>query len=175
MNMNTNGPPQRAMAPSGGREPHAVGSVGATWQRVAFFDLDHTLIPFDSDYAWGAFTTERGWTNGAEFERRNDAFYEQYKAGTLDIHAYVLFSTEAIRRQGAIKSIAAHADFMRTVVQKGIQPQAQELVQKHQKAGDPPDSQGVGCGRTDCDRAGNRHHFGLVHRRNPGYAIVPRR
>ncbi|MBC7917680.1 MAG: HAD family hydrolase [Rhodoferax sp.] len=136
MNKSTAGPPQGATAPSGGSEPHAVGSVGALKPRIVFFDLDHTLIPFDSDYAWGQFTTQLGWTDGPEFDRENDRFYADYKAGTLDIHAYVRFSTEAIRRQGATKSIAAHADFMGAVVQKDIKSQALELVRQHQQAGD---------------------------------------
>ena len=107
-----------------------------TLKKLALFDLDHTLIPLDSDYAWGEFTTARGWTDAAEFKRQNDAFYEHYKAGTLDVHAYVRFATAAIVRQGATNSIAAHADFMGAVIQKSIQPQALELVQAHQRAGD---------------------------------------
>ena len=43
-----------------------------TLPRVALFDLDHTLIPIDSDYAWGEFTTARGWTDAADFKRRLD-------------------------------------------------------------------------------------------------------
>jgi hypothetical protein len=31
--------------------------------------------------------------------RRNDEFYAQYKAGTLDIHDYVRFAVDAVRRQ----------------------------------------------------------------------------
>lgn len=104
--------------------------------RIALFDLDHTLLPIDSDHAWGEFTIARGWVDPVAFKRCNDAFYEQYKAGTLDVHAYVRFATEAMRRQGAAPSIAAHADFMRDVVQKAIMPQALELVQSHQQAGD---------------------------------------
>ena len=107
-----------------------------TLQKLALFDLDHTLIPIDSDYAWGEFTIARGWTDPVEFKRQNDAFYAQYKAGTLDVRAYVRFATEAVRHQGATNSIAAHADFMSTVVQKAIQPQALELVEQHQRAGD---------------------------------------
>lgn len=107
-----------------------------TLKKLALFDLDHTLIPLDSDYAWGEFTTARGWTDAAEFKRQNDAFYEHYKACTLDVHAYVRFATAAIVRQGATNSIAAHADFMGAVIQKAIQPQALELVQAHQRAGD---------------------------------------
>lgn len=109
-------------------------TTGAT--RLALFDLDHTLIPLDSDYAWGEFTTARGWTDANEFKRQNDAFYEHYKAGTLDVHAYVRFATAAIVRQGASSSIAAHADFMRAVIENAIKPQALKLVRDHQAAGD---------------------------------------
>lgn len=103
---------------------------------LALFDLDHTLIPFDSDYAWGEFTSRLGWNDPVEFKRRNDAFYTQYKAGTLDIHAYCRFATEAVCRQGESRSLAAQAQYMSEVVQKGILPQAQALIAQHQSAGD---------------------------------------
>lgn len=104
--------------------------------RIALFDLDHTLIPFDSDYEWGEFTIRLGWCDGQEFKRRNAEFFAQYQAGTLDIHDYVHFATQAIRQQGATNSIAAHARFMREVVQKGIKAQALALVRQHQDAGE---------------------------------------
>ena len=104
--------------------------------RIALFDLDHTLLPIDSDHAWGEFTIARGWVDPVKFKSRNDDFYAQYQAGTLDVHAYVRFATAAICRQGAISSIAAHADFMRASVLKAIKPQALALVQEHQRQGD---------------------------------------
>jgi HAD superfamily hydrolase (TIGR01490 family) len=104
--------------------------------RLALFDLDHTLIPFDSDYSWGEFTLGLGWNDAGDFKRKNDAFYEQYKAGTLDIHAYCRFATSAVCREGQAKSQAAHAQYMQQVVQPGILPQALELVRQHQAAGD---------------------------------------
>ncbi|MBK1684418.1 HAD family hydrolase [Rhodoferax fermentans] len=104
--------------------------------KLTLFDLDHTLINTDSDYEWGVFTTALGWNDAADFARQNDAYYQHYKAGTLDIHDYMRFATRAIRQQGASKSEAAHADFMRSVVQKAIKPQALDLVRQHQAAGD---------------------------------------
>ena len=104
--------------------------------KLALFDLDHTLLPIDSDYAWGVYTSTIGWTDPVDFNRRNDEFFAHYKAGTLDIHAYVRFATAAMRRQGAINSEAAHDHFMRTVVQPVIQTQALALVREHQRAGD---------------------------------------
>ena len=107
-----------------------------TLRRLALFDLDHTLIPIDSDYEWGEFTIALGWCDATEFKRCNAEFFEQYRAGTLDIHDYVRFATQAMREQGAIKSIAAHARFMSEVVQKVIKSQSLELVARHRAAGD---------------------------------------
>lgn len=105
-------------------------------RRITLFDLDHTLLPIDSDYSWGVFTTRIGWTDPVEFARRNDHFYAQYQAGTLDIHDYVRFATEAIRLQGREAALAARAQFMQTVVQPAIRSEALDLVRAHQAAGD---------------------------------------
>ena len=104
--------------------------------KLALFDLDHTLIPIDSDHAWGEFATRIGWADAGEFKRRNDAFYEQYKAGTLDIHDYIRFTTEPVRRHGASASAQAHARFMREVIAPAIRPEARALVEQHRQAGD---------------------------------------
>ncbi|MBX3586655.1 MAG: HAD family hydrolase [Ramlibacter sp.] len=104
--------------------------------RLALFDLDHTLLPIDSDYSWGVFTTTIGWTDPVVFRQKNDEFYEHYKAGTLDIHDYVRFAVEAARVRGASQSMAAHADFMRTVIEPALTEAAQALVRQHQAAGD---------------------------------------
>ena len=104
--------------------------------KLALFDLDHTLIPLDSDYAWGVFTTTIGWTDPVEFAQRNDDFFAQYKAGTLDIHDYVRFATEAVRLQGPQQAAAAHRRFMQEVIQPNIRPVALDLVRGHQRQGD---------------------------------------
>jgi HAD superfamily hydrolase (TIGR01490 family) len=103
---------------------------------VALFDLDHTLLPIDSDYAWGVFTQEIGWTDPVTFQQRNDEFYEHYKAGTLDIHDYVRFATEAVRLRGPAQAEAAHARFMQTVILPAIREEALALVREHRAAGD---------------------------------------
>lgn len=102
---------------------------------LALFDLDHTLLPLDSDYEWGEFTIGLGWCDATEFKRRNAEYFEHYRAGTLDIHDYVRFATQAIREQGPIKAQAAHAQFMREVIEPALHPQALALVQQHRDAG----------------------------------------
>ncbi|HYF20981.1 MAG TPA: HAD family hydrolase [Ramlibacter sp.] len=104
--------------------------------KVALFDLDHTLLPIDSDYSWGVFTQAIGWTDPVEFKRRNEDFYRDYQAGTLDVHAYVRFATDAIRLKGEAASLQARERFMADVVRPVIRPRALELVQGHQRAGD---------------------------------------
>ena len=104
--------------------------------KLALFDLDHTLLPIDSDYSWGVYTTDIGWTDNDHFRQRNDEFYAHYQAGTLDIHDYVRFSTQATRLKGAAEAARAHAHFMQTVVLPVIQPQALALIGAHAKAGE---------------------------------------
>ena len=104
--------------------------------KLTLFDLDYTLLPLDSDHAWGEFTSTLGWTDAHEFKRRNDAFYAQYQAGTLDIHDYVRFATAAVRRRGAAAAEQAQARFMREVIEPAVTPAALALLHAHQRAGD---------------------------------------
>lgn len=104
--------------------------------RVTLFDLDHTLLPIDSDYSWGEFTQRIGWTDPVEFKRRNDAFYAHYLAGTLDVHDYVRFAVEALRVRGPAAYEEAHARFMREWIVPAMQPVALDLVRGHQARGD---------------------------------------
>ena len=103
---------------------------------LALFDLDHTLLQIDSDYAWGVYTTRIGWTDAEAFARRNDEFFAHYKAGTLDIGDYVRFATDAVRERGPQAAAAAHADFMREVVEPALLPAARALVEEHRARGD---------------------------------------
>lgn len=104
--------------------------------KLALFDLDHTLLPMDSDHAWGQFTVKLGWRDADGHTRANDAFYEQYKAGTLNIAEYVRFATSAVREHGLTKANEAHARFMEEVIRPAIRPAALDLVRRHQAAGD---------------------------------------
>ncbi|RZI66484.1 MAG: HAD family hydrolase [Variovorax sp.] len=104
--------------------------------RVALFDLDHTLLPIDSDYSWGEFTQQIGWTDRVEFKRRNDEFYAHYVAGTLDVHDYVRFAVEAIRVRGEAECSTAHEQFMRDWILPNVRPVALDLVRGHRAAGD---------------------------------------
>ena len=104
--------------------------------KLALFDLDNTLLPLDSDYAWGEFSQHIGWTDPVSFKARNDQFYADYQAGVLDIHDYVRFATDAVRLKGAEQAAKAHRQFMSEIILPAVKPAALELVKQHQAAGD---------------------------------------
>jgi HAD superfamily hydrolase (TIGR01490 family) len=104
--------------------------------KLALFDLDNTLLPLDSDYAWGEFSQRIGWTDPVSFKARNDQFYADYQAGVLDIHDYVRFATDAVRLKGAEQAAKAHRQFMNEIILPAVKPAALELVKQHQAAGD---------------------------------------
>ena len=103
---------------------------------LCLFDLDDTLLPLDSDHAWGEFVTQLGWVDAAEFGRRNDEFYAQYKAGSLDIAAYIAFATEPLRARSPAEAAAAHDRFMHERIMPNLRPAALELVRSHRDRGD---------------------------------------
>lgn len=105
-------------------------------RRLALFDLDGTLLPIDSDHAFGEFMIALGWADAAEYRRRNDAFYEQYKAERLDIDAYVDFCTVPWRDRSAAEQAAAQARFVDEVARPALRESALALVQRHRAAGD---------------------------------------
>lgn len=106
-----------------------------TRKKIAMFDLDHTLLPLDSDYSWGRFTAGLGWVDRAEFDRQNEKFFLDYRAGKLDMDAYVAFATAAFLAQGQAAAEAAHARYLQDIIAPAIHPQAVELVQDYRKQG----------------------------------------
>jgi len=103
---------------------------------LTLFDLDGTLLPGDSDHAFGEFVVKLGWADARAFKARNDAFYADYLAGCLDIHAHVDFATAPWRDRSAQDLQRAAARFMDEVVQPMLMPAALALVEKHRVQGD---------------------------------------
>jgi HAD superfamily hydrolase (TIGR01490 family) len=103
---------------------------------LALFDLDHTLLPIDSDYEWGQFLCRIGAVDADAFKRRNDDFFAQYQAGTLDPVEYLEFSLGTLAGFPRAQLDQMHAQFMREVIAPAIKPAARALLQKHLDQGD---------------------------------------
>lgn len=103
---------------------------------LTLFDLDHTLLPLDSDYEWGQFMCRIGAVEPVEFARRNAEFYEQYQAGTLDPVEYLEFAFGNLARFPRSQLDAWHRQFMDEVIRPAMRPAARDLVRRHLDAGD---------------------------------------
>ena len=66
--------------------------------KLALFDLDNTLLAGDSDFEWAQFLIEQGVLDREVYEARNQEFYDQYKAGTLDIYEFLDFQLKPLSR-----------------------------------------------------------------------------
>jgi HAD superfamily hydrolase (TIGR01490 family) len=103
---------------------------------LCLFDLDGTLLPIDSDHAFGEFMVAIGWADAQRFRERNDAFFADYQAGRLDLAAYVDFATSVWRARPPAEAEAAREHFMREVLRPQLRPAAVDLVRSHQQQGD---------------------------------------
>lgn len=103
---------------------------------LCLFDLDGTLLPIDSDHAFGEFMVVIGWADAQRFRERNDAFFADYQAGRLDLAAYVDFATSVWRARPLAEAEAARERFMREVLRPQLLPAALDLVRSHQRQGD---------------------------------------
>ena len=99
--------------------------------RIAIFDLDHTLIPVDSDYEWGQFLCRIGAVDKAFFEQRNNDFFVQYQTGCLDPLEYLAFALGALTPFSAAQLKAMQEQFMQEVIHPVLLPAAHKLVAQH--------------------------------------------
>ena len=98
---------------------------------LALFDLDNTLLNGDSDFEWSQFLIRTGVLDRELFEVKNLAFYEQYKAGTLDIHEFLDFQLKPLSRHSRKVLDAWHQQFMRESIMPMITKPARDLVNQH--------------------------------------------
>jgi HAD superfamily hydrolase (TIGR01490 family) len=103
---------------------------------LALFDLDNTLLSGDSDFEWAQFLIEQGVIDRELYEAKNLRFYEQYKAGTLDIHEFLDFQLKPLSRHARKTLDTWHEEFMRRKVRPMMGEAAQQLVARHLAAGD---------------------------------------
>ncbi|MFM1880107.1 MAG: hypothetical protein RLZZ344_341 [Pseudomonadota bacterium] len=104
-------------------------------QHLALFDLDHTLLPIDSDVAWAEELVRRGVVDAQWHRHRNDYFFAQYKAGTLDIDEFLAFQLGPLGAHPRATLEQWRAEFVSDQILPQIQPAARDLVEQHQASG----------------------------------------
>ncbi|KHO64918.1 HAD family hydrolase [Pseudomonas flexibilis] len=103
---------------------------------LALFDLDNTLLAGDSDHAWGEFLCRRGLVEVDSYRARNDAFYQDYLDGCLDVQAYQDFCQELLGRSEMAQLASWHREFMAEFIEPIVLAKGEALLRRHQEAGD---------------------------------------
>lgn len=103
---------------------------------LTLFDLDHTLLAGDSDYLWGRFLVQRGLVDGDAYERQNQIFYDQYRAGTLDMAAFCRFSFAPLAAHPLSQLLQWRQAFLHEIIVPVIAPLSAELLRRHRARGD---------------------------------------
>ncbi|HLT98805.1 MAG TPA: HAD family hydrolase [Burkholderiaceae bacterium] len=105
--------------------------------RLALFDLDHTLLPLDSDYQWADFLARTGRAGDpAEAQARNEELMERYNAGQLTAEQSAEFMLGLLTRASLPELARWHEEFMAEIIRPAIRDNAIELVQEHLTRGD---------------------------------------
>lgn len=104
--------------------------------RLAIFDLDNTLLAGDSDAEWGRFLVKIKAVDAKLYAEKNEGFYQDYKNGCLDIHAYLRFALTPLKENSIAQLRAWHQQFMNEVIIPMIAPGSADLLAKHRAAGD---------------------------------------
>jgi len=103
---------------------------------LALFDLDNTILAGDSDYNWSRFLIQEGYLDGAIHAEKNEKFYADYKAGTLDIYAFVEFQFKPLARNPRTVLNQLLKKYVEEVIKPMITEKARALVKRHQEEGD---------------------------------------
>ncbi len=98
---------------------------------LVLFDLDNTLLAGDSDFEWAQYLISLGVLDREVQEARNQVFYDQYKAGTLDIFEFLDFQLAPLSRHSRAQLDEWHKAFMDGIVRPMISENARALVQQH--------------------------------------------
>ena len=104
--------------------------------QLALFDLDHTLLPCDSDYEWGQFLIHIGVVDQQFYAEQNDRFYQNYKDGNLNIDEFLRFALKPLSEHSRKQLKEWHDAFMKEVITGHLRQEAIDLVKRHQDAGD---------------------------------------
>lgn len=102
-------------------------------KRLVLFDLDNTLLSGDSDFEWGLFLASKGVHDRTTYEAKNLAFYEDYRAGRLDIDVFLDFQLGPLARHSRQQLDLWHQEFLATHIKPLITEKAKALIAKEKE------------------------------------------
>ena len=103
--------------------------------QLAVFDLDNTLLPFDSDKAWNQFLIDIGAVDKAYYHENNEQFYQDYLEAKLDIRAYQRFACEILQNYPIEKVTTWRDQYIEEIVRPQLQRKALQCIQGYKIGG----------------------------------------
>ena len=101
---------------------------------LALFDLDHTLIPEDSDLLWTKFLVAKKQIKEVN-TRLSDRFFTQYKNGTLNLNEFLDYQLKPLKVIKKSSLLSLREEFVREEIRPIISKKAKKLVKSHLEAG----------------------------------------
>ena len=104
---------------------------------VTLFDLDHTLLPLDTNQSWVAFLCHIGALDSSVFLPAAAAMKQRYLAGGDEPDlVFCEFFIGILTRFSNAARTALRERFMREVISPAISHRALQLVEQHRSAGE---------------------------------------
>jgi HAD superfamily hydrolase (TIGR01490 family) len=101
--------------------------------RLAIFDLDNTLIGGDSDYLWGEYLCENGLVDHNGYRERHRQYYEDYRAGRLDIMDFLRFQLKPLAEHSLDELMSWRADYIEQKIKPIMLDKAAATIADHRR------------------------------------------
>jgi HAD superfamily hydrolase (TIGR01490 family) len=101
--------------------------------RLVLFDLDNTLLGGDSDFEWGLFLSGKGVHDPEVYLARNQAFYDAYRMGQLDINEFLEFQLSPLGKHSREVLDQWHGEFMRERILHKVNPGSAALIARERR------------------------------------------
>ncbi len=103
---------------------------------LVLFDLDHTLVPHDSDEQWVAFLVEEGALDGATWDAANRELVARYNRGEAGAIEFTEFYLSTLMHFDDAELVRLRERYLEARIRPRISGPARALVEQHRAAGD---------------------------------------
>ena len=103
---------------------------------LALFDLDHTLLPHDSDEQWVAFLIDRGLLDRARYAIANRELIDRYNRGEADLVEFTEFYLATLVPFSAEQLAELRRRYIEEIIRPRISERARAMVERHIDVGD---------------------------------------
>jgi HAD superfamily hydrolase (TIGR01490 family) len=103
---------------------------------LALFDLDHTLLPHDSDEQWVAFLLDRGLLDRGRYETANRELIDHFNRGEADLVEFTEFYLSTLVPFDAARLAELRRCYIEEFIRPRITERARAMVDRHRDSGD---------------------------------------